>query len=346
MHTNPSSHSQVLVSISQLLRNQSFDGELDAFRETFDDYLAKWQGHDPFGRQLLQQTMAAANPLSFQSVSHDRQYLNEQTYLRWRAWLDILPLDMQLGMLSFHHNPRLPCADFSWFHWHQLHELDAHPDAEQAFRLSPLGGWIDAARPGPGSPRQLVEVDPSGVTKHVPYAWSQFGPVIRNDVHCMVNRLLAFQKWAEADELMRHSKVSACSPVTTLMICYQLDSSSYGTVRTTLKQALPLWAAALFANGAATEPGFWQTMVKHGGPEGPCLGPAWDDPARQEALANGRALAPPNLDAVADWLKTPSRLFPEAAAAVYRTCAVWRAQLLEAGLELDRPSGGSTRPRM
>lgn len=317
-----------------MLISQSFDGDFGGFRNTFDDYLTQWSGKDPFGRKLLEKAMTEFGTLAFQSMSTDRQYLDEQTNLRWKAWLEILPLDMQLGMLLFNWDRHMPCPKFSWFHWNQLHELEDKPAPEKAFRLSPLGGWLNANRPGLNSPSRLSTRDDSGKWYRLPSTWPHFRKAIHADIHSMVNLLVSFQKWDEADDLMSHARVSAWAPVTNVMVCYRVVNS-YGSLRVQAVEALPLWSAALFAGSAASDPMFWKIMAKHGGPTGPCVGPSWSDPARQEALAKGQALAPPHFDNAIEWLTIPKDSFvpPEASVAIQGTCAVWRAQLMESKLE-------------
>ena len=120
-----------VTSASSALTSQAFDGDFQAFHRTLQGYLDAWGAQDPFARHLLNRATQRTNLLAFRSLSTDRKELNHQASLRWDAWLSVMPLDMQLGLLLLEGNPYLPSPDFSKFHWESWAAVASAPVPRQ-----------------------------------------------------------------------------------------------------------------------------------------------------------------------------------------------------------------------
>ena len=128
---SPSPLEAAVVKASADLLSQAFDGDFLSFHRTFQGYLDAWGAQDPFARHLLNRVNQRTNLLAFRSLSTDRKELNHQASLRWDAWLSVMPLDMQLGLLLLEGNPYLPSPDFSKFHWESWAAVASAPVPRQ-----------------------------------------------------------------------------------------------------------------------------------------------------------------------------------------------------------------------
>ena len=120
-----------VAQASSDLLSAAFEGRFEDFHRTFQDYLGTWGAQDPFARHLLNRATQRTNLLAFRSLSTDRKELNHQASLRWDAWLSVMPLDMQLGLLLLEGNPYLPSPDFSKFHWESWAAVASAPVPRQ-----------------------------------------------------------------------------------------------------------------------------------------------------------------------------------------------------------------------
>lgn len=312
-----------VTSASSALTSQAFDGDFQAFHRTFQGYLEAWGSQDPFARHLLNRVNQRTNPLAFRSLSTDRKELNHQASLRWDAWLSVMPLDMQLSLLLLEGSPYLPSPDFSKFHWESWKEVSQSKNPVKAFRASPLGGWVGPRKTGPGSPMNRTQ-NTHGETETSPKTWNQVQDRLVRLSQGVAAQLAAFKKWEELDSYMGHAGLSAADRLQDVYVHYR-TTSSRGSTLALLNRPLPLWIMGLYVG--ASEPEFWEVMARHGGPSGPCLGPAWDTPDRH--AVSSQIPPPADLVGVETWIEPQANLDPAALESMGRVAADWRSKILE-----------------
>ena len=330
-----------VAQASSDLLSAAFEGRFEDFHRTFQDYLGTWGAQDPFARHLLNRATQRTNLLAFRSTSTDRHELNRQSALRWDAWLSVMPLDMQLGLLIFEASPYVPSPDFSKFHWHQWSQVVQSPNPVKAFRASPLGGWVGPRKTGPGSPMNHTQ-NMYGETQTSPKTWAQTHERLIGLTQSVATQLIAFKKWDELDSYMGHAGLSATTRLQDVYVHYR-TASSRGSTLAFLDRDLPFWASGLYAG--AVEPEFWQVMARHGGPEGPCLGPAWDSPTRPQE--KGRFAPPPaDLLGATEWIDPQAKLDPAALESISHVAAAWRAQILDQAMQPTLEAATPRSPRL
>lgn len=106
------------------LKDAAFQGDADEFAAVWSRYLRNnpW---DPIGRHALDEaTRPSMSLLSYQSVGpFNRERGAEESMLRRRMWMEVMPLDMQLNLFIWEYTPYDPCNelfDFSDFKWDQM----------------------------------------------------------------------------------------------------------------------------------------------------------------------------------------------------------------------------------
>ena len=323
------------------LFGHAFDGNFEAFHRTFQDYLDRWGTQDPFARHLLRKADSRNNLLSFRSTSTDRKELNRQTSLRWDAWLSVMPLDMQLGLLQFEASPYVPSPDFAKLHWHQWSQVSESPNPTKAFRTSPLGGWVTQRKAGPGSPMNHTQ-NMYGETETSPKTWDETQGRLVSLMHSVAIQLIAFKKWDDLDSYMGHAGLSATARLQDVYVHHR-TSGSRGSTLAYLDRDLPFWASGLYAG--AVEPEFWRVMARHGGPQGPCLGPAWDSADRPRKAG---LFAPPPADLLGatEWIDPQAKLDPAALESISHVAAAWRAQILDQAMQPTLEAAPPRSPRL
>ena len=86
-------------------------------------------------------------------------------------------------------------------------------------------------------------------------------------------------------------------------------------------------------------------MARHGGPEGPCLGPAWDSPTRPQE--KGRFAPPPaDLLGATEWIDPQAKLDPAAMESIGHVAAAWRAQILDQAMQPTLEAATPRSPRL
>lgn len=285
------------------LRAFSFDGNERSFHEAFADYLAAHGHEDPHGRKALSKVDLFQNLLSFQSASTCPKEITEQGRKRWRMWLDVLPLDLQLSLLNLEHSRNT-------FHWIPLERL----------KWDQLEAVVQAK-----NPTIAFQTSPLAQDKDLPDEWQSRIDQIRAGARQFGGCLIANKKWDTLDEWMGNADIHPWEGMRTFMAHHRTRNVE-GAIRVRSSTPLPFWSSGMYAG--ATEDEFWEIMVRHGGPSHPTLKEApikiKEELARSHKMAgDGRAVNIHNPGCLADPSLSGHRL-TEAFDQAETTAAFWR----------------------
>lgn len=302
-----------------------FDGEIARFHALFDAYLDKHSGSDPFGRTLLEiQSARGTGLVSFRSTSTDPGYLNEQSAIRWAAWMSVLPLDLQIELMIMESSPRLPVmVDVATLKWDQWWDIQESPDPEATYAK----GALSQSRNGPEGPM-------------APTPWFAQREHLVSSVQCHAMQLMSWKSWSQLEDWMAASRLHAREQMVNVYVHYKEKYARGSTLAKPL-QPLPFWTTGLFTG--ATDPAFWDVMQKFGGPASAravfqemanpaaCLPPIDGRPM-------GRPLAPcPPADQWTNplsWVQPYVSLSQEAIDQADRTRASWMGDAMHASVDL------------
>lgn len=288
-------------TLAQQLRAFSFDGDEQSFHEAFQDHLAAYGHEDPCGRKALSMVNLLHNPLSFRSDSTCRKEITEQGRKRWRMWLDVFPLDLQLSLLNLEYSRNtLHWIPLERLKWDQLEAVVQAKNPAIAFQTSPLAQ-----------------------DKDLPDGWQGRIDQVRADARQFGGCLIAGKKWDMLDEWLGNADIHPWEGMRTFMVHHRTRNAE-GALRVRSSTPLPFWASGMYAG--ATEDEFWEIMVRHGGPSYPTLEEApikvRENLARSYKMAgDGRAVNIHNPGCLADLLD--NRL-PEAFEQAEATASFWR----------------------
>lgn len=341
----PIPSSDTLESTARLLKQACFDGDRPAFEAAVEAYTKQWGKADPYARHLCHHVMRETyGLLAFQTFgSFPPHAYQAGRRHRWSMWLSLFPLDYQLGLLrrELRGAEDIQLLDWKAIKWHQYHAISSSPDPEKTFRRSALGGWIDEQTPGPGSPQYKVQKSlPSESAEAVPKTWMQASTVIAQAAYDVAMEMVGSKSWAALQAWFEDAQLNPCAHQHEFYLHYTTATGGGQTLVETLRP-LPFWVTCLFSG--AKEPGFWEALSRCGGPGAPTLGPAWDDPVRQNVehvptVGLKEALPPPDFAHPSEWIQPLAAVEDEVYHSINRTAAAWREQLLEKNLKISGQS--------